>query len=71
MYKKLFGNNFNLDFEKNSYVHRNNDIYVINCSWPTNSNRTVYYKISDAYYNDKVLKIFVKVAFQNDTTLFN
>lgn len=70
MYKKLFGKNADFEFEANSYVKRENDIYIINCNWNSNSNGIVYSKIDDAYYNDKVLKIFVKVAFQYDTTLY-
>ena len=45
-------------------------LYIINCDWKSNSNGTVYFKVNDAYYNDKILKIFVKVAFQYDTTLY-
>lgn len=70
MYKKLFGNNSNFNYVETNYVKRNNDVYIINCDWKSNSNGTVYFKVNDAYYNDKILKIFVKVAFQHDTTLY-
>ena len=69
-YNELFGSEVAYNFPKSKYMTLEDGYIVLNKNWKSSSNGFVFTKITDATMTDKELKIYVKVAFQYDTTLF-
>ena len=69
-YIELFGNKVPYSFPKSKYMSLNNKIITLYKNWKTTSNGFVFTKIIDATESNKELKIYVKVAFQYNSTLF-
>lgn len=69
-YTELFGTQVAYNFPKSKYMKLEDDYIVLNKKWKTNSNGFVFTKITDATQSNTELKIYVKVAFQYDSTLF-
>lgn len=69
-YIELFGNKVPYFFPKSKYLSLKNGIIILNKNWNSISNGFVFSKITDATISNNELKIYVKVAFQYDNTLF-
>lgn len=66
-YEELFDNEYK--YVETSNVTKKEDVFKVSIV-NTYSNGFVYTKITDALYNDTTLRVYVKVAFQYDTSLY-
>jgi len=69
-YKNLFGKNGDMKEINNSYITIDNGYYEIDKSFIKTTPGNIFINVFDALYNDEELKIYTKVAFEFNGSLY-